>query len=528
MSAADERRLETLMASVTSDPLAFVMVSFPWGEPGELENHSGPDAWQVKVLNEIRDGLKVTDQVIREAVAAGNGVGKSALVAWLILWGMATRSDTRITVTANTENQLRTKTWPELSRWHRLFIARHWFRLTATGLFSVDPQHELGWRADAVPWSETNPDAFSGLHNHGKRLIVIMDEASSIADVIWERVEGALTDVGTQILWLVFGNPTMNTGRFRECFDRLSHRWNRHQIDSRTVKMSNKRQLAEWEADYSSDDDWFRVHVRGLFPHFGTRQFIGLDLVRSAASPARQAEFSVYDPLICGVDVARFGDNETVIRFRRGLDARLIPPTRVRGMDTMQVAQRVVDLFEEHRPDAIFVDAGGVGAGVMDRLRMLRLPAIDVQFGARAASNRDMGQGRNNYYNQRSMMYGLMRDWLTYGLIDEDKKLMEGLSAPNYSYRTVDGTDSILLEKKEDIRRRLGDVALDDADSLALTFAFPVQKSDHTKVIAGRGRQSGFEAEYAPMQAAWNIPGPGQGTQAQSWMPGGVSPWSVR
>ena len=138
-----------------------------------------------------------------------------------------------------------------------------------------------------------------------------------------------------------------------------------------------------------------------------------------------------------------------------------------------------------------------------------------------------MGSGRNNYYNQRSMMYGLLRDWLHHGIIDEDKKLMEGLWAPEYSYRTVDGLDSILLEKKEDIRRRLGDVSLDDADALALTFAYPVQKSDHTSIIASRGRSTGYTAEYAPMQAAWNITAPRDNNGARTWLPGGIAPWNI-
>jgi hypothetical protein len=447
----------------------------------------------------------------------------SSIVAWLILWGMGTRNDTRIVVTANTENQLRTKTWPELAKWYRLFIARHWFRITATGLFSVDPAHELSWRADAIPWSETNPDAFSGLHNQGLRLIVIMDEASSIADVIWERIEGAMTDRDTEILWCVFGNPTLNTGRFRECFDQMAHRWRRHNIDSRNVKISNKNQIAEWLADYGEDDDWFRVHVRGVFPRFGTRQFISSETVRAAMDSNRLIQPTVYDPLICGVDVARYGDAKTCIAFRRGRDARTVPLTRMHGVDTMDVAARIMSLYEEHHPDALFVDEGGVGGGVVDRLRMLRYPVIGVQFGARADNNRDIGGGRNNYYNKRSEMWGLLRDWLPGGMLQDDKELREGLVAPEYSHRSVNGVDAILLEKKEDVKRRLPLVSLDEADSLALTFAYEVQKTDHTQTIA-QGRRAGLESNYQPLAAAWNITNDQANDQRRFWVPGGISP----
>jgi hypothetical protein len=83
-------------------------------------------------------------------------------------------------VTANTEGQLRTKTWPELMKWHRLLICRHWFECTATAIYSLQPGHEKSWRIDAVAWSETNTEAFAGLHNKGKRILLVFDEGSAI------------------------------------------------------------------------------------------------------------------------------------------------------------------------------------------------------------------------------------------------------------------------------------------------------------------------------------------------------------
>ena len=96
---------------------------FPWGEKGSpLEEFEGPDEWQTKLLKEVRDGLKTTNQAVQEAVASGHGIGKSALVAWIILWAMSTMVDTKGVVTANTESQLKTKTWAELAKWHRLLL----------------------------------------------------------------------------------------------------------------------------------------------------------------------------------------------------------------------------------------------------------------------------------------------------------------------------------------------------------------------------------------------------------------------
>lgn len=210
-----EQQLVDDIVSFRHDPLGYVLYAFPWGEEGtELANKSGPRQWQREVLESIgqqlRDGAKDRGEVIREAVASGHGIGKSALVSWVILWALGTEVDTRGVVTANTESQLRTKTWPEVAKWHRLSINGHWFKLVGTALFSTDPGHEKNWRIDAVPWSDVNTEAFAGLHNEGKRILLVFDEASAIADLVWEVAEGALTDENTEILWVAFGNPTRN------------------------------------------------------------------------------------------------------------------------------------------------------------------------------------------------------------------------------------------------------------------------------------------------------------------------------
>ncbi len=209
------------LAGFSSDPLGFVLFGFPWNEPGELEGRFGPEPWQVDILIDLGDGIISAAEAIRLARTSGHGIGKSALVSWIILWAISTFEDTKGVVTANTENQLKTKTWAELAKWYRLFIGRDYFKMTATALFSMDPEHERTWRIDMVPWSERNTEAFAGLHNQGKRILIVFDEASAIPDVIWETTEGALTDRDTQIIWAVFGNPTRNKGRFgpdRRCY----------------------------------------------------------------------------------------------------------------------------------------------------------------------------------------------------------------------------------------------------------------------------------------------------------------------
>lgn len=454
------------------DPLGWVLYAFEWGE-GELANYGdGPDEWQREVLACLGEGLRNGEinawEAIQVAVASGHGIGKSALVSWLILWAISTFVDTKGVVTANTETQLRTKTWAELAKWYRLCIIRHWFKLTATAIFSVDPDHEKTWRIDQVPWNAANTEAFAGLHNQGKRILIVFDEASTIDDLIWEVTEGALTDKNTELVWACFGNPTRNTGRFRQCFGRYKHRWVTKQIDSRKTAMSNKNQIAKWVQDYGEDSDFVRIRVRGMFPRASDLQLIPTDWV--AAAMKRQAAYTHSDALVCGIDIARGGADNNVIRFRRGMDAKTIKPISIPGSetrDTTKFIAKVCSVVVEHRPDAVFVDSTGVGGPVADQLRRLLpgVPIIDVNF---ASASPD-----SHYSNMRTYMWWKMRDALKSGLaIDSSPELEAELTSPEYNHNA---RDQLQLEKKDDIKKRLG-ISPDDGDALALTFAMPVMK----------------------------------------------------
>lgn len=461
------------VASFTHDPLRYALYAYQWGE-GELAEIEGPREWQRDVLGVIRDHLQSHEtrfHPLMIAVASGHGIGKSACISMVIDWAMSTCDDCKIVVTANTENQLRTKTWPEVSKWRRLSITSHWFSTTATAIAANDPEHSRSWRADAVPWSEHNTEAFAGLHNKGKRIVLIFDEASNIADKVWEVAEGALTDEDTEIIWIAFGNPTRNTGRFRECFTRYKHRWVTRQIDSRTVDGTNKAQIAKWAADYGEDSDFFRVRVRGMFPRASSLQLVPTDWV--AAAMKREAVYSLHDALVCGIDIARGGDDNNVIRFRRGMDARSIPKIRIPGSETRDTTlfiAKVCTVVKERRPDAVFVDSTGVGGPVADQLRRLMpgVVIIDVNFASAAPDA--------HYANMRAYIWWQMRESLRAGLaIDDDNDLEAELTSPEYSHNA---RDQLMLEKKADIKKRLG-ISPDDADALALTFTLPVMRSQH-------------------------------------------------
>jgi hypothetical protein len=484
--------LVSAILAFAADPLRYVIYAFPWGK-GELKDHKGPRAWQREFLvhlgEQLRAGKSNAHKAILEAVSSGHGVGKSALVSWLILWSLSTHEDTRGVVTANTENQLKAKTWAELSKWHRLAINARWFNCTATAIYSVDPRHERTWRFDMVPWSEHKTEAFAGLHNQGRRLVLIFDEASAIPDKIWEVSEGALTDENTEILWCVYGNPTRNTGRFKECFGKRKHRWHGSQIDSEHVEGTNKEQIQKWITDYGEDSDFVRVRVRGMFPLASSLQLISSDTVAEAMR--REARSNIGDPLVMALDIARGGDDNCVFRFRRGLDARSIKPVRIPGSevrDSMRLVGKAADLIEQYKPDMFFYDGTGVGGPVGDRIAQLGHPVFEVQFGSASPDGRAA--------NMRAYMYLKMREWLQKGgAIDADSVLEIDLTSVEYTHNK---RDQIILESKESMKSR-GLASPDDGDALAMTFAYTVAPTFGPGALTGdKGKLLHEYDPYAP------------------------------
>ncbi len=483
------------LAACSADPLAFVLGAFPWGEHGtRLAQFTGPEPWQAEILGLIRDGLPLP-HAVQLATASGHGVGKSALVSWIILWALATKPDTRGVVTANTETQLKTKTWSELGKWFHQFIAKDHFKLTATAIFHNSEEHERTWRIDQVPWSERNTEAFAGLHNQGRRILVVFDEASAIPDVIWETTEGALTDKDTEILWTVFGNPTRNVGRFKECFPggAFSEYWKCKQVDSRTVSFTNKDQIDKWLRSYGDDSDFVRIRVYGVFPRVGEMEFFSAEDIEAACT--REAISGLTDPLALGVDVARYGKNASVIFPRKGRDARTYERQRYQGLSTVQLADRIFETNFALHADGIMIDGGGVGGGVVDQTRAKALFCYEVQFGSKDDTPHTVwGSQGERYANKRSGMYGACRAWLKTGCIPDDPALKRQFGSIKY---TINKRDEIQLMSKEDMLKLEPDLELDDIDALVLTFAHALAQSE----FAGgeHPHKSPVESDYDPI-----------------------------
>ena len=501
MAASFSEEIVEELGRCYDDPLRFVLWAFPWGSTPEFSIvplaepwasrypgcKYGPDKWACEELDYIGEQVRKNAfdgrhavEPVRIAISSGHGIGKSCFTAFLVCWILATRPGSKGVVTANTANQLKTKTFAEIAKWLKRSLVADMFEIKAESIESKDSPES--WRVDAQTCREENSESFAGQHSASSSSFYIFDEASAVPDVIWEVAEGGLTD-GEPFMF-VFGNPTRNTGRFRECFGKRRHQWHTRQIDSRNVFITNKKQIEEWRKEYGEDSDFFRVRVRGVFPNASSMQFIPTALAEEAAK--RELGHDSATAAIVGVDVARFGDDDSVIYTRIGRG--YLPIKRFHGLSTTQLVARVKQHFDKLRRLGfprdriyIFVDEGGVGGGPKDMLRDDGYPVRGVQFGAAADDPK-------TYSRLREEMWGRMKLWLADGgTIPNDRGLIDDLTAPEYD---ILPGGQVKLESKKDMKKR-GLSSPDAADALALTFAYRVEEYVPLAELDMRARRRG-------------------------------------
>ena len=484
-SPDDEQLLMTRLWSpaIKDDPEAFVLFAFPWGQENTpLHKYKGPRMWQRQVLRDIKEHLaknrgQIEMDTLRAAVASGRGIGKSALVSWLILWMLTTRIGSSVIVSANSEAQLRSVTWGELTKWSTMVINAHWWEISATKLQPakwltdlVERDLKKGtryWAAEGKLWSEENPDSYAGVHNHDG-MMLIFDEASGIPDGIWSVGAGFFTENILDRYWFAFSNPRRNTGYFFECFHAKRDFWSTRQVDARTVEDTDKAVYRQIIEEYGEDSSQARVEVYGDFPKSGQDQFIAPHLVDDAMK--RPAYKDMTAPVVIGVDPARGGMDSTVIAVRRGRD--IVAIKRFKGDDTMTTVGHVIDAIEEYRPALTVIDEGGLGYGILDRLTEQKYKVRGVNFGWKAKNPVMWG-------NKRAEIWGAMRDWLKTASIPQDRLLKNDLIGP---MKKPNSAGTIFLEGKKEMKAR-GLASPDAADAIAVTFAFPVAHREYNERI---------------------------------------------
>jgi hypothetical protein len=499
--AKDEQELIIQILQFADDPESFVMYAFPWGVPGSpLENFKGPREWQLKALrqmkqhiadnkNKVRQGLD--PELLQMARASGRGIGKSAFLAWVSLWLFSTTPASTVIVSANTEQQLKSTTFPEIRKWATMAINSRWFEHNIMSLRPADwlvdtmkattSFDDAYWYIQARLWSEEAPDAFAGVHSQ-RGMAVLFDEASGIPACIWPVTQGYFTDKTTHRFWIAISNPRNPSGTFFECFHANREIWNNETIDARTVTENDQTLYNTIIREYGEDSDQARVEVYGQFPRQGDYQFIGRGDVDDAAS--RDILPDPGAPLVMGVDPARFGNDKAVIAFRQGKDARSITSESYEKCSVVDLAEHCARAIDRYKPDAVFIEGDGVGGGVADVLKASGYRVIEVKVGG-GAQDKDM------YMNHRTELWGRMRDWISNGSIPSDPILCDDLCAPLYEY-SLKG--QLKLEPKDKMKKR-GFASPDRADALAVTFSRTISRTD-TRSTRKRKTRVASDVDY--------------------------------
>ena len=426
-----------------------------------------PDAEQAKILQSVADNSMTS-------VRSGHGVGKSAVEAWVAIWFLSTRPFPKIPCTAPTQHQLFDILWAEISKWLR----------NAPGL-----QNEIVWTKEkvylkgypeewfAVARTATKPDALQGFH--ADDVLYIIDEASGVRDEIFEPVLGSLSTPGARLL--MCGNPTQKSGFFFDSHTKNRAAYKTFHIDGRKSGRVSPEFVKKIVEMYGEDSDVFRVRVAGEFPLNEDDVFIPLPLVEKSIM-TEFSERKTPDIIRIGCDVARFGDDKTVIGSK--IDEKATIEKKRRGQDTMKTADDIVllyyDLLKKYPtykdPVIVAVDDGGVGGGVVDRLKQMQrnnpenlgqMNIVPVKFGQRIK--------HKHYHDSTTYMMSVVKKLLSPHdddgkpkpvelILPDDDDLVAQLSGRKYA---LTENSKIKVESKKDMKER-GLPSPDEADCVLL------------------------------------------------------------
>lgn len=447
------------IAAWRSDPARFVREVF----------RAEPDAWQL-------DALAAVARDPRVVMSACKGPGKSCVLAWIVWWFMATRMDPKVVCLSITADNLRDNLWTELAVWRNrspLLLAA----FDHAGERIASRERPQTWWASARAFpkaADASEQAGSLAGLHGESVLVVLDEVGDYPAGVVAAAEAIFANAG-DIKCVAAGNPTSKQGALYR-LARDPH-WTPIRItgDPDDPKRSPRIDI-EWArgeiAKWGRDNPWVQTNILGEFPRASSDQLIPDDAIDAAAARDLPALWQPTDAMVWGLDPARFGDDEACLMRRQGVLARRAEVWR--GLDGNQLGDQVAALINESAkagapPDVLFVDVGGVGASVFDRLRALGFDdlVLPVDFGGSAQDAR--------HYNKRTEMWWRLSEWLKMGAacIPDDPVLRAELAAPRFAFRAAGRQTKLMLESKDEMKRR-GVQSPNRADALALTFASSV------------------------------------------------------
>lgn len=412
-----------------------------------------PDPEQAEVMQSVADNRLTS-------VRAGHGVGKSALTSWLVLWFLMTRPYPLIPCTAPKESQLFDILWRECSHWLEQSKIKQWIKWSAEKIY-LDG-HKSDWYA--MPRTSSQPENMAGFH--ADHMLFVVDEASGVADANFEVIMGALSGQDNKLLMI--GNPTRTSGFFFDSHNKDRALFSTFHMDAEASPRVSKATISFFKKKYGEGSNAYAVRVRGEFPAGEDDAFITLADTMAAVD---RDNIESSDVVEIGCDVARFGDDETVIASREGM--AVAPLKTYHGASTMETVGNLVRecrrLMAIHPgvTIAVKIDDTGVGGGVTDRMKEIiesdNLPVdvLPINFGSR---------GNDEYDGIVSEMYGNFKDHcLKVCRLPNDEDLIAQLSTRKY---TITSAGKIKIEEKSAMKRR-GLHSPDRAEAVIMAFAQP-------------------------------------------------------
>lgn len=425
--------------------------------------------WSINPVQGVRDLFQAepTQQQIdlirdawsplaRVAVSSCTGAGKTTALSWLTYLYLLTQDDCRILVTSPSFQQLTRVYHAEMLKWRgkmdtkigRMFeITRERVTMTSDKKVQV---------ANLVTASADNKESLQG--GHAGNYVILADEASGIEEATFDVLLRTLS-TGTGGRFILTSNPTRSVGRFYDIFHKDLPGWDKHFFEAFDCPHIAPGFADEMAATYGIDSDHYRIGVLGQFPRASNSQFISAEIVENAMK--ENLAYSVYTnfPIVIGADIARFGDDQTVFVARQG--PKILDITTLKGQDTMEVSAALLQYWSDFGASVIFVDSIGIGAGVFDRCKQLKMPVKEVMGSHRSTKPME-------YFNMRSQLWGEMRHWINNGpdlpFHDELRNQLVGMT---YGYTAK---MQIALTTKKDIKK-MGLSSPDIADALSLTFS---------------------------------------------------------
>jgi len=444
-----------------------------------------PDKWQAKALHAF-------PKEQRHAYKACKGPGKTSLLAWEIWNFLLTRPYPKVIATSITKDNLDDNLWPELAKWMgKSKLLQGAFEWNKTRIVAKD--HPETWFASARTWpkhgdKQQQADSLAGVH--ADYVLFVLDESGGIPDAVMASAEAALA-TGKETKLVQAGNPTHLEGPLYRASTTERDIWNVIEITGDPDDPDRSTRIdIEWAREqiriHGRNNPWVLVNVFGEFPPASMNTLLGPDEVSQAMRKhLREDEYSFSQKRI-GVDIARFGDDATVLFPRQGLAARRF--SEIRNARTHEIAARIAVAKERFNAELIFIDAtGGHGAGVEDALIQAGISVVPVVFNGRASDPR--------YFNKRAEIWFRMSEHVKRGgALPNDSSLAKELTTPMYWF----DKGKLRLEEKDQIKSRLG-YSPDRADALAVTFAIPeVMGADMIPGLAsGQGK---LLSEFDPLE----------------------------